>query len=77
MDVAEGEWPVGPKELKLLASIPETSRTGATGDPTHATAEKGRLIIEALADYLAAFLHEMDRTGWNFPRNDWEFLDKA
>lgn len=75
MDIAEGEWPVGPKELKLLTSIPETSRTGATGDPSHATGDKGRLIVEALADYIAAFLKEMDRTGWDFARNDWEFLD--
>lgn len=75
MDIAEGEWPVGPRELKLLTSIPETSRTGATGDPKHATAEKGRQIVDSLADYLAAFLGEMDRTGWQFARNDWRFLD--
>ena len=76
MDIARGEWPASPKEIKLLASIPETSKSGATGDPLPATAEKGRLIVEALADYLAAFLKEMDATGWNFARKDWSFLDK-
>jgi creatinine amidohydrolase/Fe(II)-dependent formamide hydrolase-like protein len=75
MSIARGEWPVAPKEVKLLTTIPETSETGATGDPVPATAEKGRLIVEALADYLAAFIKEMDATGWNFRRNDWSFLD--
>ncbi len=76
MDIAEGEWPVSPREVKLLTTIPEMSRTGATGDPKPATPEKGRLIVEALADYLAAFIKEMDATGWNFKRNDWSFIDK-
>lgn len=75
MDIAKGEWPVSPKEVKLLTSIPEVSQTGATGDPVAATPEKGRLIVEALADYLVKFLNEMDATGWNFARNDWTFLD--
>jgi len=75
MDVAKGEWPVSPKELRLLTSIPETSKTGATGDPVPATQEKGRLIVQALASYLVAFLKEMDATGWNFARSDWSFLD--
>jgi len=76
MGAAEGEWPVSPKELRLLTSIPEISKTGATGDPLPATREKGRLIVEALSDYLAAFLKEMDATGWDFARNDWSFLDR-
>lgn len=75
MEVARGEWPALPAEIKLGVSIPETSKTGATGDPTHATAAKGRLIVEALSDYLSAFLKEMDATGWDFTRDDWSFLD--
>ncbi|HHW18484.1 MAG TPA: creatininase family protein [Firmicutes bacterium] len=74
MDVARGEWPQSPGELKLLTSIPETSVTGATGDPTGATPEKGQLIVQALSDYLARFLKEMDATGWDFSRKDWTFL---
>lgn len=66
---------MSPKELRLLTSIPETSKTGATGDPVPATQEKGRLIVQALASYLVAFLKEMDATGWNFARSDWSFLD--
>ncbi|MEX0975293.1 MAG: creatininase family protein [Bacillota bacterium] len=77
MDVAEGEWPASPREVKLLTSIPEISMTGATGDPVPATGEKGRLIVSALADYLVAFLNEMDATGWAFQRNDWSFLDRG
>lgn len=77
MDAARGEWPASPKELKLLTSIPETSKTGATGDPVTATTEKGRMIVEALADYLVKFLKEMDATDWNFARQDWSFLDKS
>lgn len=75
MEVAEGEWPATPREVKLLTTIPQISRTGATGDPVPATAEKGRLIVTALAEYLAAFLKEMDATGWEFRREDWAFLD--
>ncbi|MGE5579141.1 MAG: creatininase family protein [Bacillota bacterium] len=75
MGAAEGEWPSAPNEVKLLTTIPQVSRTGATGDPVPATAEKGRLIVEALADYLSKFLKEMDATGWEFSRNDWSFLD--
>ena len=77
MDIAEGEWPATPKEVKLLTTIPQLSRTGATGDPVPATAEKGRLIVTALAEYLAAFLKEMDATGWEFRRDNWSFLDGA
>jgi creatinine amidohydrolase len=75
MEVARGEWPASPKELRLLTSIPEISETGATGDPVPATVEKGRLIVNALADYLVKFLKEMDATGWQFSRKDWAFLD--
>jgi len=77
MDVAKGEWPSSPKEVKLLTTIPQISTTGATGDPVPATAEKGRLIVESLAEYLATFLKEMDATGWEFRRDDWSFLDKG
>lgn len=76
MDKAEGEWPQSPSEVKLFTTIPEISKTGATGDPRDATAEKGRLMIECLSDYLSKFLVEMDRTDWNFTRNDWSFLDR-
>ncbi len=75
MDIAQGEWPKTPKEVKVFTSIPETSKTGATGDPKPATPEKGRLIIEVLSDYLSEFLKEMDATDWNFNRPDWSFLD--
>lgn len=75
MDVAEGEWPSAPREVKLLTTIPQVSRTGATGDPVPATVEKGELIVDALAGYLAAFLREMDATGWEFRRDNWAFLD--
>lgn len=73
MDIARGEWPSGPVGISLRTTIPETSATGATGDPTGATAEQGRLLIERLSDHLARFLREMDRTGWNFARRDWDY----
>lgn len=75
MDIARGEWPQSPSEIKLITSIPETSKTGATGDPTNATAEKGKVMLESLSKYLAKFLNEMDRTNWDLSRNDWSFLD--
>lgn len=76
MDIARGEWPQSPSEVKLFTTIPETSKTGATGDPKNATSDKGEQILEHLSDYLSRFLIEMDRTDWNFVRDDWAFLDK-
>jgi creatinine amidohydrolase len=76
MDIARGEWPQSPSEVKLFTTIPETSKTGATGDPKNATSDKGQQILEHLSDYLSRFLMEMDRTDWNFVRDDWAFLDK-
>lgn len=74
MNIAEGEWPKSPPEIKLFTRIPEISKTGATGDPKNATAEKGQLIVEYLSDYLSRFLIEMDTTGWNFARSNWHQL---
>ena len=76
MNIAEGEWPKSPPEIKLFTRIPEISKTGATGDPKNATAEKGQLIVEYLSNYLSKFLIEMDATGWNFVRSNWHQLLK-
>lgn len=75
MNVALGEWPESPAEIRLFTTIPETSRTGATGDPANATSEKGLLIVQCLSDYLSRFLSEMDATGWTFARDNWGFLE--
>ncbi len=74
MNVARGEWPSSPREVKVSTTVPEISRTGATGDPSKATAEKGRALITALAEYLARFLKEMDKVGWDFAGANWEQL---
>jgi hypothetical protein len=60
MDAARGEWPASPAEVSIKTTIPQISRTGATGD----TREQGEKMIGALSDYLARFLKEMDKTGW-------------
>jgi len=73
MDAARGEWPASPAEVSIKTTIPQISRTGATGDPTGATREQGEKMIGALSDYLARFLKEMDKTGWGFAREDWSF----
>lgn len=73
MDAAQGEWPARPAEVSARTTIPEISKTGATGDPTGATREQGEKMIEAFSCYLARFLKEMDRTDWRFAREDWDF----
>lgn len=55
--------------MSIKTTIPQISRTKATGD----TREQGEKMIGALSDYLARFLKEMDKTGWGFAREDWSF----
>jgi creatinine amidohydrolase len=53
VDLTKG-W--GP--MKLVQWTSSATPTGVSGAPTHATAEKGRALIDAAADNLVAFIRE-------------------
>lgn len=49
---------VGEAPVSLLEPMSRLSETGVVGDPTVATAEKGKVIVEKAAERLAQFLRE-------------------
>lgn len=65
MSKAIGVVPVLPAHVQLKWVFRELTPYGVTGDPTKATAQKGRLMQEALVDLLVGFLEEMDGRGWD------------
>ncbi len=64
MDRARGVVPELPVHVQVKWRFEELTPHGVTGDPTRATAEKGRQMRDALVDLLASFLREMDRKDW-------------
>jgi len=55
-----------PKFLDVKWSFDELTNTGATGDPTKATPEKGRKMREVLVDTMVKALSDMDAKGWDY-----------
>ena len=54
MELAEAGWPTVPQPYLSYGSIFRASPNGVWGDPTQATAEKGRQILEYRAKAMAA-----------------------
>ena len=50
----------------IIWDIAELTATGATGDPTKATVEKGKKMLEILVDLVAAGIEDMNKRGWNY-----------
>lgn len=46
--------------------IADLSATGATGDPTAATPEKGQQIVKVLVDYLVQLIEELNLCHWEY-----------
>jgi creatinine amidohydrolase len=44
----------------------ELTNTGATGDPTKATAAKGRKMREVLVDAVVRILSDLDGRDWDY-----------
>jgi creatinine amidohydrolase len=44
----------------------ELTNTGATGDPTQGTREKGRKMREVLVEAMVKALSNLDRSGWDW-----------
>lgn len=64
MDRARGVVPELPQHVQVKWTFDELTPYGVTGDPTKATAEKGRMMRDALVGLLVSFLREMDGRGW-------------
>ncbi|MCD6264206.1 creatininase family protein [Candidatus Bathyarchaeota archaeon] len=64
MSHARGAIPKLPAHVEVKWRFEELTPYGVTGDPTKATAEKGRKMRDALVELLVSFLREMDQRGW-------------
>lgn len=50
----------------IIWDIEEVTETGATGDPTKATAEKGRQMLDIMVNLVAGAIEDMNSTGWDY-----------
>jgi creatinine amidohydrolase len=66
MSKAAGVVPQLPKFVDVKWGFDELTNTGATGDPTKATPEKGRKMRQALVDAMVKVLTELDEKGWDY-----------
>jgi creatinine amidohydrolase len=63
---AAGVVPQLPKNLDVKWLFKELTNTGATGDPTKGSAEKGRTMRRAIVDAMVKALSDLDRAGWDW-----------
>jgi len=64
LERARGVVPDLPSHVQLIWTFDELTPYGATGDPTKATPEKGRLMSDALVSLLVEFIEKMDERDW-------------
>lgn len=63
---AEGVVPDLPSCLDVKWLFSEITNTGASGDPTKATREKGRKMKEVLVNAIVTALRDLDACGWDY-----------
>jgi creatinine amidohydrolase len=63
---AAGVVPHLPKYVDVKWKFDELTTTGATGDPTKASREKGKRMREVLVEAIVKILAELDRNGWDY-----------
>ncbi len=66
MEHARGVVPNLPDGIEIKWNFAELTDCGATGDPTKATVQKGRLMEEALLNALVKFFEKMDACDWRY-----------
>ena len=54
------------KDVTVIWDISEVSKTGATGDPTKATKEKGEQMLELLVDLVSGIIEERNSNKWKY-----------
>lgn len=52
--------------VQIMWEINEVSATGATGDPTHASIEKGEKMLDALVAIVVDAIESMEKRGWAY-----------
>ena len=63
---AAGVVPQLSKYLDVKWEFSELTNTGATGNPTKATPEKGKKMRQALVDTMGKALSDLDARGWDW-----------
>ena len=63
---AAGVVPQLPRYLDVKWAFNELTNTGATGDPTKATPEKGKKMRQVLVDAIVKALTDLDKNGWDY-----------
>ena len=63
---AAGVVPTLPPYVDVKWTFDELTNTGASGDPTKATLEKGRKMKEALVDAIVKVLGDLEKNGWDY-----------
>jgi creatinine amidohydrolase len=66
MEHAKGVVPKLPEHVEIKWRFEELTNTGASGDPSKGTAEKGKLLEKAVVDVLVNFIQEMDKNDWKY-----------
>lgn len=66
MSKAAGVVPHLPKYVDVKWLFNELTNTGASGDPTKATPEKGKKMREALVDAVVKILSDLDKKDWDY-----------
>jgi len=66
MSKAKGIVPPLPDKVEIKWTFDELTDTGATGDPTKATKEKGEKMVKVLVDLLVNFFNDMDKKDWKY-----------
>jgi creatinine amidohydrolase len=66
MEHAKGVVPNLPENIEMKWNFAELTNTGATGDPTKATLEKGQKMVSVLVSEVVAFMKKMDDCNWNY-----------
>ncbi|MDU0332883.1 creatininase family protein [Paenibacillus barengoltzii] len=69
MEHAKGVVPELPEFVEIKWRFEELTNTGASGDPSVATKEKGKLLEEAVLNVLENFIREMDKKDWKYGLN--------
>lgn len=54
------------ENIKIMWDITEVSQTGATGDPTYASIEKGEIMLEQLTNLVIESIVELEKTNWKY-----------
>ena len=54
------------EKVDIIWDIKELTGTGATGDPTKASIEKGEQMLEIFVDLVASTIEEMNQRGWEY-----------